>query len=384
MSVIVGRLPTGMAALAIIMLVRGNGGSFALAGLLSSLHALSAAAVAPFAGRLVDRLGQPRVLVATSVAAAVGFAGLAATNVEAPAASAAFAVLAGGGTPPLEPCLRALWPALLRGVAPLEVAYAVEAAFQEVIFVVGPLLAVLTVELAGPVAGVAACGLVGLAGTVPFALSRPSRRWRGAPREADWLGPLRAPGMLVLVAVFFLMGCGWGGYGVGLPAYAEHVGVATLGGWLLATQAFGAALGGMLYGVREWPWPQHRRLPVALLLLSAGYFPLAAMLPPPVMVPLTLASGLMVPAINASVFVLSDRLAPAGTVTEAFAWTITGALLGIATGAAVGGFLVDTTGPRVALLAIAFCPLVSATLTTVTRRALTTAPRSLQSGEATA
>jgi predicted MFS family arabinose efflux permease len=68
------------------------------------------------------------------------------TGVVLPAAVAT--VLAGFGTPPLESCLRVLWPALL-DAGRLHAAYALDAAAQEILFVVGPLLLLLPAVLAG-------------------------------------------------------------------------------------------------------------------------------------------------------------------------------------------------------------------------------------------
>src|SRR5436190_1176565 len=51
-------------------------------------------------------------------------------------------VLAGFATPPLEAGLRALWPSVLNGPAEVQAAYALDAAAQEVLFTVGPLLVI--------------------------------------------------------------------------------------------------------------------------------------------------------------------------------------------------------------------------------------------------
>ena len=76
-SVLVGRIPIGIFSLAIVLLVRQETDSFAQAGAASAAWALGAGLVAPLQGRLVDRFGQPAVLIpstllnATAVAAFV-------------------------------------------------------------------------------------------------------------------------------------------------------------------------------------------------------------------------------------------------------------------------------------------------------------------------
>ncbi|HYC45437.1 MAG TPA: hypothetical protein VED01_08095, partial [Burkholderiales bacterium] len=59
---IAGRLPIGIAGLAILLFVQGRSGSFALAGTASALYVLGLGAVAPFLGRFIDRLGPRPVL----------------------------------------------------------------------------------------------------------------------------------------------------------------------------------------------------------------------------------------------------------------------------------------------------------------------------------
>ena len=61
-SSIVGRMPIGIAGLAILLFVQGRSGSFALAGTASALYVLGLGLVAPFLGRLIDRLGPRPVL----------------------------------------------------------------------------------------------------------------------------------------------------------------------------------------------------------------------------------------------------------------------------------------------------------------------------------
>ena len=52
----------------------------------------------------------------------------------------------------------------------------------------------------------------------------------------------------------------------------------------------------------------------------------------------------------ASVYAMVERLAPEGTVTEAFAWLATALSVGTATGAAAGGVLVEQGGPAAAFV----------------------------------
>src|SRR5882757_11203574 len=110
---LLGRLPNGMAALAIVLFAREQGASYGLAGVLSALYGLAVAVGQPLLGRAVDRRGQPGVMAGAALLAAAGFALLAVTGPEPLPVAVVAVVVAGVATPPLEGGLRALWPAVL-------------------------------------------------------------------------------------------------------------------------------------------------------------------------------------------------------------------------------------------------------------------------------
>src|SRR5919202_4528246 len=79
LSSVVGRLPISMVPLALVLLVQQVRGSYAVAGLVTGAYALGATLGTPVLGRLVDRLGQPRVIGIAGALSAALLAGLALT-----------------------------------------------------------------------------------------------------------------------------------------------------------------------------------------------------------------------------------------------------------------------------------------------------------------
>ena len=57
-----------------------------------------------------------------------------------------------------------------------------------------------------------------------------------------------------------------------------------------------------------------------------------------------------------------DALAPAGTLTEAFTWTSTGMVAGVAVGSTVAGALVDSVSPAAAMATLGCGGLLAALL----------------------
>ena len=63
-----------------------------------------------------------------------------------------------------------------------------------------------------------------------------------------------------------------------------------------------------------------------------------------------LVAGAAIAPTYAAVYALVDDAAPAGTVTEAFAWLATAIAIGAAAGAAIAGALADHAGPAAAFV----------------------------------
>ncbi|MER5375290.1 MFS transporter [Streptomyces sp. NPDC002553] len=341
---LVGRLPNATAAIAIVLFVRGEGGAYSLAGALAAVYGVANAVGQPLLGRLVDLYGQPRVQLPAALASALAMAGFALSGTGVlPLAYAAVAA-AGLFTPPLEGGLRALWPSVLRREDQVHTAYALDAVAQEVMFTVGPLLVTVCVSLWSPAVALLVINAFGVLGALSVVVSAPSRAWRSAPREAHWLGALRSPGLLVLLGAFLFVGVALGSITVAAVPYADEHGGDVVYGWLMAAVGLGALVGGLAYGAREWPGVPERRLRVLVGLLAVCYLPLLLVPGAVAMVALTAVAGVFLAPALACAFVIVDRHAPRGTVTEAFSWLVTMFTVGMSVGTGVAGPVVERGG----------------------------------------
>ncbi|MFF4093620.1 MFS transporter [Streptomyces sp. NPDC001834] len=341
---LVGRLPSGTAHIAIVLFTRAEGGSYTLAGALAAVYGLSTAIGQPLLGRAVDLYGQPRVQLPAAVVSALGMVMLALTGPRSLTAAFLAVVVAGVFTPPLEGGLRALWPSVLGGEERVHRAYAMDAVAQEVMFTLGPLLVTLLVSLWSPAAALLVINGMGVLGALSVVLSEPSRAWRSAPREAHWLGALRSPGLLALLGAFFFVGLALGSITVAAVAYADDQGRQSVYGWLMAALGLGALAGGAVYGARQWAQAPERRLRFLVALLALGYLPLTLTPGVVAMTALAALAGVFLAPSIACSFIVVDRHAPRGTVTEAFSWLVTTFGVGAAVGTAVAGPAVERGG----------------------------------------
>ncbi|MBO7935594.1 MFS transporter [Streptomyces antibioticus] len=343
---LVGRLPNATSAIAIMLFVRAEGGTYSLGGALVAVYGVANAVGQPLLGRLVDLYGQPRVQLPAAVVSALAMAVFAFTGLDPLLLAYAAVGAAGLFTPPLEGGLRALWPSVLRREDQVHTAYSMDAVAQEVMFTVGPLLVTLCVALGSERAALLVLNGVGVLGALSVVVSAPSRAWRSAPREAHWLGALRSPGLLVLLGALLWVGIAMGSITVAAVPYADAHGGDVVYGWLMAALGLGALVGGVGYGARRWSGVPERRLRVLVAFLAVCYLPLTLMPGPVAMVGLAVLAGVFLAPVLACAFVIVDRHAPRGTVTEAFSWLVTMFTVGASAGTALAGPVVEAGGAR--------------------------------------
>ncbi|MEU3423194.1 MULTISPECIES: MFS transporter [Streptomyces] len=341
---LVGRLPNATAAIALVLFVRASGGTYSLAGALAAVYGVANAVGQPVLGRLVDLYGQPRVQLPAAVLAALSMTVFAFAGTDP--LPLAYAAVAASGlcAPPLEGGLRALWPSVLRGEEQVHSAYAMDAVAQEVMFTVGPLLVTVCAAVWDARAALLVLNVLGVLGALSVVVSPPSRAWRSAPREAHWLGALRSPGLLVLLGAFLFVGMALGSITVASVSYADGHGGDAVYGWLMAGLGLGALVGGSVYGARQWAGAPERRLRVLVALLAVCYLPLMLMPGAVAMVLLSVVSGVFLAPCIACAFILVDRHAPRGTVTEAFSWLVTTFTVGASVGTGLAGPVVQAGG----------------------------------------
>ncbi len=353
----VGRVPIGVAGLAILLFVQSKSGSFAQAGAVSALYVFGLAVLAPFIGRLIDRLGPRPMLLAGAVVypAALFALVLLVSYAAAWWWIAASALLAGAMLPPITICMRALFPRLLADPGLLQTAYSVDSALVETIFILGPTLIAAFVALGYPGGAVifaAACAAIG---GVIFMRSPAIRRWTPpAPQvQRSLLGPLQYPQLLALFAATVLYSVAFGLFEVAVTAFAAAQGMPAAAGVILALASLGSALGVLIYGSHDWALPAPRQYLLAQLAMAVGILALAPVTNVYAFALLSIVACAPMAPVIAVQSVLISRLAPRAMLAESFTWAATCLLGGISAGIAAGGMLVEHWPPSRVLVAAA-------------------------------
>jgi MFS family permease len=348
-TALLGRMPQGMSSLAVLLLVRAVTHSYAAAGAAVGAGALAGAACGPLLARLIDRVGARMVVGPASATQACVYLGLAlAANAHAPAAVLILcAALAGGLTPPIAPVVRTLLRDLYDDHAVRETAYSMEAIAQETIWIVGPLATTIVVTVASPAVAVAILGAIGLSGTLLFMrsplLDRARPHGRSDAHHRSALVSIDLRWLLVPVA---LMGFSLGAVEVGIPSLALHDGSRPASGFLLALWSLGSMAGGIHYSSTRWGSALGSRYALLLAvnclvtapLLFAGTIALAAVF--------SFVAGLAVAPTFSCVYSVVGHVVIPGSEHEAFGWTLSGLVAGIAGGSALAGAVIGPLGVR--------------------------------------
>jgi MFS family permease len=393
-----GRTPMSMFGLGTVLLVASVTGRYGLAGFVAAAGSVGYAVCAPQAARLTDRFGQRRVLRPQAVLFAVSTAAL----IGCALARAPFWALlitggmAGASMPSLGSMVRARWSALLGDSPLLHTAFALESVADETIFVIGPAAVTLLATEVYPAAGVAVAMVACVTGTLLFAAQHRTepptagalpRGLGGAAAAAGSRVPapgsrVPAPGLITLAPVYLCLGAMFAAIDLSTVAFAQSRGHKPLAGLILGAYALGSAVGGLCYGSRTWHAPAHRRFAVTLCLVVAGTATFWAVPGLTVLGLVIFCSGLAISPTFIAGFSLVEQQAQAGRRTEALAWLTSAIAVGVATGSAVAGQVIDAAGARWGYAFAAGCGAAGAAVCLGGLRRLRPVPQPAEWGDA--
>jgi MFS family permease len=341
-----------MAVLSILLFVEHTQGSFSLAGIASACYVIGIGAVAPLVGRLIDRFGPRPILWAGACTYPLALLALfAAVKADAgTVAVAAWAFLAGVTLPPVPTCIRTLLRRLLSDASHIQAAYSLDSVLMESVFILGPGVVSLFVAAGSPAAALLFTAICGGLGAIVFARTEVVRTWR-EDTLAEMTRPrlLAARGLLPILAVILFFSAGFGLFEVAVAALATRAQQPAAAGLILALTSVGSAAGALLYGSRSWPLQIAGQYKAALAAMAVG---LALLAPIEHLWPFGLVAiiaGIPMATVLAVQSVLIANIAPRAALAECFTWASTSLLMGVSSGIALGGWLLERSTPTLAL-----------------------------------
>ena len=341
-SQLYARFPFGMMTLAFVLHIEHVHNSYAVAGLALGADTIGAAVSGPVLGRLLSKFGTTRVLVTSATIGALAMLGIALLDAS-PVGMIALALVVGLTSPPIQTAARTIYPSLVKK-KDLNAVYSLDATSQELIWVIGPVLATVLAAQINTVFVVVLMAAVQISGVIWFCSNKEVSQAVIPSPERKMGGVLTNKIVLATAVLGLLLIGGFSGVEVGTVAVVSH----DLAGLVIGALSLGSIVGGVFLGNRvKSRWS----LTWLLTLVLAGYA-LIWIAPTNgvwLAICLFIAGVGVAPSLGILGTAIAGNLKP-GDAAEANGWASTGQLMGYSAGAALSGIAIDSVSESSAFL----------------------------------
>ncbi|TAV64932.1 MFS transporter [Rhizobium leguminosarum] len=343
------RLPIAMAPIGIVAMLSQARGEYWLAGAVSATYALTNAVISPQISRAVDRLGQTAVVVPTTIVSVLAFIALiTATNQSWPVWTLFASAFLAAAMPSIPALMRARWTELFRNQPELNTAFAFESAADELVYIAGASLSVgLTVSLF-PEAGMMVSTAFLALGTAAFIVQRDTEpKVRHVAGAASVGSAIRQRPVQIITLALIFVGAIFATAEVSVVAITKELGQPNAASLVIGVYALGSFLLGLTLGALNLRIPLHRQLLIAVAILALTSLPLLVAGSSVTLLAIAVfVSGIAISPTFITAFGLIERRVPESVLTEGVTWVMTGIGIGMALGAFVTGWVVDSYGPQ--------------------------------------
>jgi MFS family permease len=242
--------------------------------------------------------------------------------------------------------VRARWTEIFRDRPELTTAFAFESAADELVYIAGASLSVgLSVALF-PEAGMLASTLFLAFGTAAFIVQRSTEpRVRPIEHGASGSAIRQRPVQIVTFALIFI-GAIFSVAEVSSVAITKELGQPGAASLVIGVYALGSFVVGLVIGALGLAMPLQRQLAIAVAIITVTAVPLLFADTVPLLAIAVFVSGVAISPTFITAFGLIERRVPEAMLTEGVTWVMTGIGIGMALGAFVAGWVVDTFGAQ--------------------------------------
>ncbi len=355
----IARLPISMTLLSITFVIVHVKHSYTLAGTVSTGAALISTVFSPTWSRYADRLGQRKVLrFAIPFYITFDLIFLVAISKHAPTyiwMSAIF--LAEVFLPNVGGLIRRRWLWVLADDrVQINTAYSYEALMDEIIFIIGPIVASSAATFISPAAGMIMGFSFMAVGTTLFISQRSTEP---PPFRKDASGDhgfvLAMPTLQAVFFPFIFIGAFFSSVNLVVVGYSQQHHDAPYTGLVLAIWAAGSGVAAIFNGSIKWRLKDASRFRinlVVILVLSLPFFFIHSM----VMLSIALfLSGIGVAPLIVAGYNVAEKSVPPEKVTETLSWVIAGLSFGGALPGTFTGHIIDSQGAGKAFIVPISC-----------------------------
>lgn len=340
-SQLYARFPFGMLSLAFVIHIQAVTGSYAVAGIALGAETIGASISGPVLGRMMARFGVRKVVALATLVTVSAFLAMALVPPD-PLTLILLGLLVGLSSPPIQPAARTIYP-MITPKKLLQSLYTLDATAQEILWVVGPLLATILAAQFGNLVMIYSLAVIQVTGTAWF-LANKSVATAKIPRSESKVGKvLKNPNVTAVTLLGLLFVGSFAGIEVGAVAMFDK----TVAGALIAVFSLGSFIGGF------WLGPKIRgkyalTIYLGIVLTGFGLIFLNPQNPLWMGISLLIAGLGVAPALGYLSLWIAQGTKP-GETAEAYGWTTTGQLVGFSAGSALSGIAIDTISAESAL-----------------------------------
>ncbi|UIK15202.1 MFS transporter (plasmid) [Rhizobium leguminosarum] len=343
------RLPIAMAPIGIVAMLSQAHGEYWLAGAVSATYALTNAVISPQISRAVDRLGQTAVVVPSTIVSVLAFIALiAAANQNWPVWTLFASAFLAAAMPSIPALMRARWTELFRNKPELNTAFAFESAADELVYIAGASLSVGLAVALFPEAGMMVSTAFLALGTAAFIVQRGTGpKVRHVAGAASVGSAIRQRPVQIITLALIFVGAIFATAEVSVVAITKELGQPNAASLVIGVYALGSFLLGLTLGALNLRIPLHRQLLIAVAILALTSLPLLVAGSSVMLLAVAVfVSGIAISPTFITAFGLIERRVPESVLTEGVTWVMTGIGIGMALGAFVSGWVVDSYGPQ--------------------------------------
>ena len=347
-------MPISMTLLAVTLVIVSQTHKYTLAGFVSTGAALITSTISPVWSRLADQYGQ-RALLRINIPLHIFFGLLFLFLISHHEAQwlwmaaiflcEIFSVNIGG-------MVRRRWLfALGEDRKLINTAYSYEALVDEIIFIIGPLIASVAATVIAPAAGILFAFAFMSIGTTLFIAQR-STEPPLHPREAGakHSSVLRHQELQAVTLPFIFLGAFFASTNLAVVAYMQENHKSAYLGVVLAIWAAGSGVAALFNGAIHWKISdahKFRRLIVGIFLISLPFLLIHSIWE---LAFALFISGFGIAPLIVAGYGVAEKSSPPARITETLAWVIASLTLGGALPGPLSGHIIDTHGAKTALI----------------------------------
>lgn len=342
------RLPIAMAPIGIVAMLSQARGEYWLAGAVSATFAFTNALISPQISRFVDRYGQTAVVTPMTIISVIAFAVLiVATNQDWPVWTLFASAFLAAAMPSIPAMVRARWTEIFRDRPELNTAFAFESAADELVYISGASLSVGLAVALFPEAGMLISTAFLAIGTLAFILQRSTEpKVALVQTDTPQKSAIRLRPVQIVTLALVFVGSMFATAEVTSVAITKELGQPNAASLVIGVYAVGSFVVGLILGAVNPRMPLHRQLLIAVSVLAVTALPLLVAGTVPLLALAIFVSGIAVSPTFITAFGLIERRVPGAMLTEGVTWVMTGIGIGMALGAFLAGWVVDTYGAQ--------------------------------------